>query len=452
VSAALADLLARCLAADPARRYPSGAALAADLRRHLADLPLRGVRNRSPAERWYKWRRRRPAALPLLGLAGTVVLAAVLLVGHLDRQRSHARAALHEGQRHLDARRYGEALGAFQHGAELARDLPLGSDLQRRLEDGAGLAERARAAGELHNFSERLRPLYGEESLASGQARELAGLCREVWERQSLILRRLREQPSTELQEQVRADLLDLAIVWSDLRARQVPGDAACREAVAILARAEELFGPSCVLLHEQRRHDSQPRRRADRPPRTAWEHYALGRACLQAGRLARAARYLDRAIELQPNAPWASFERGKCACRQGQFDDAVVAFTACIVLSPQSAWCRYHRGRAYRELGKLDHARRDLDSALRLDPALAAARLQRGVLNFEACCFAEALADLDGARAGGISPGVVLYNQALVHLERQDRPTALACLRAALRHEPGHDGARRLLARLLPP
>ena len=41
-----------CLSADPAARYATGAELAADLRRHLTDLPLRGVANRSPAERW----------------------------------------------------------------------------------------------------------------------------------------------------------------------------------------------------------------------------------------------------------------------------------------------------------------------------------------------------------------------------------------------------------------
>ena len=66
VSRGLEDLLRRCLATEPADRYPNGAELAADLRRHLADLPLRGVTNRSLGERWSKWRRRRPFA-PLWG-------------------------------------------------------------------------------------------------------------------------------------------------------------------------------------------------------------------------------------------------------------------------------------------------------------------------------------------------------------------------------------------------
>jgi serine/threonine protein kinase len=63
VSTGLADIIYKCLAAEPGNRYPDSDALAADLRRHLADLPLRGVPNRSWAERWRKWRRRQGRAL-----------------------------------------------------------------------------------------------------------------------------------------------------------------------------------------------------------------------------------------------------------------------------------------------------------------------------------------------------------------------------------------------------
>ncbi len=63
VSVGLSDLIHKCLRADPRERYPDAAALATDLRRHLNHLPLLGVPNRSPVERWRKWRRRRPSAL-----------------------------------------------------------------------------------------------------------------------------------------------------------------------------------------------------------------------------------------------------------------------------------------------------------------------------------------------------------------------------------------------------
>src|SRR5205085_1114616 len=60
VGAGLSALVRRCLAPEPSSRYEDAATLADDLRRHLNDLPLRGVKNLSLVERWSKWRRRRP--------------------------------------------------------------------------------------------------------------------------------------------------------------------------------------------------------------------------------------------------------------------------------------------------------------------------------------------------------------------------------------------------------
>src|SRR5262249_50458125 len=68
VSQGLEDIVHKCLARSPTARYPDAGQLAADLRRHLASLPLGGVANRSLSERWRKWRRRRPLAMPLATL------------------------------------------------------------------------------------------------------------------------------------------------------------------------------------------------------------------------------------------------------------------------------------------------------------------------------------------------------------------------------------------------
>src|SRR5205807_7577943 len=64
VSPGLADVIDKCLADPPEDRYSQAGALAADLRRHLTGQPLKGVPNRNLLERWQKWRRRRPLALP----------------------------------------------------------------------------------------------------------------------------------------------------------------------------------------------------------------------------------------------------------------------------------------------------------------------------------------------------------------------------------------------------
>ena len=96
VSPGLADVVHKCLERDARGRYPDAASLATDLRRHNNDLPLRGVANRSPVERWRKWRRRRPRGLlaGVLRLATVVAVAAVVAASvvhyvRLDRQIEH---------------------------------------------------------------------------------------------------------------------------------------------------------------------------------------------------------------------------------------------------------------------------------------------------------------------------------------------------------------------------
>jgi serine/threonine protein kinase/tetratricopeptide (TPR) repeat protein len=462
VSPGLADLLARCLAADPASRYPGAGALAADLRRHLADLPLRGVANRSPAERWRKWRRRRPSALPLLGLLLTGFLAAGLGFVHVARQTRAAAAALSQGQDDLAQHRYADAEETFRAGSALAEDLPFAGDLRRQLRDGADRAERGQVGGDLHALAERVRPLYGADFLPAEEARAVAGQCRTLWEKRELIVGRLGQQPDPDLDQQVQADLLDLAVLWANLRVRLAPpaeAPLARKEALDVLAQAEALFGPSCVLYRERQTlaralglADGVAARQSLAPaPRNAWEHYALGRAYLEAGELRRADEELDRALELEPQGLWPNFTKGVCAYRLGQYDDALVHFTACVTLAPRSAACVYNRGRAYAELGRLDRALQDYDRALRLEPTLAAAALGRAGVHRRQKRYDDALADLDLALRDGADGAVVCYQQALVHLARQDKGAAAASLANVLRLDPGHAEARELLGRLQP-
>jgi serine/threonine protein kinase/Tfp pilus assembly protein PilF len=458
VTAGLADVLARCLAADPAGRYATSAELAADLRRHLADLPLRGVANRSPAERWRKWRRRRPYALPLVA----VLVAGILTAGfgglYLTRQTRAAQAAWRQGEEYLRQQRYGEADDVFHHGSDLVRDLPLTDDLRHKLGEGVRRAQRGQEAGELHRICEGLRPLYGADVLPAAEARSLAEACGRFWEEREEITRRL--GPETE--QQVRADLLDLAILWTNLRVRLAPAgdaDAAHREALEVLGQAEALFGPSCVLCQERRTHalalgltdlaDALHSQGARLLPRSAWEHYALGRAYLQSGELQVAATQLDRALELQPDGLWPSFYKGVCAYRLGKYEDALAAFSAAVALAPRTASCFYNRGRAYAELGQLDRALQDYDHALRLEPGLAPVALSRAELRCRQRRYDDALADLELARRHGIGAAVASYREALVHVARQDRPAAAKSLNDALRLDPAYEPARQLLGKL---
>jgi len=128
IPAAMFDMLAKCLASEPADRYSGAAEFAADLRRQLANLPVRGVRNRSFVERWRKWRRRRPQGAALLGLVATALVAtgaATVSIGlHLDQRRDEALRALQVGERQLQTHQFDEALSTLSRGREIASGLP----------------------------------------------------------------------------------------------------------------------------------------------------------------------------------------------------------------------------------------------------------------------------------------------------------------------------------------
>jgi serine/threonine protein kinase/lipoprotein NlpI len=460
VTRGLADLLGRCLAAEASERYATAADLAADLRRHLDDLPLRGVPNRSLAERWCKWRRRRPFTLPLVLLVLLGVAAGAILLLHFRRESDLAWEALRAGQDCLARQRPAEALVAFRHGAALAERLPWGAELRQRLRRQTEWAE---AAGELHRCCEAVRPLYAVDNLPPAQARRVVAPCRRLWDKRDMIRACLDDVPEQALQEQVRADLLDLAILFAHLRVRQEEGQAmeARLEALAILAEAEELLGSSCVLFRERASHAralglTDLARQAERQaaalaPASAWEHYALGRAYFLAGDLHAALGEMDRVLHEQPQALWPRFCKGCCAHRLGRHDDAVTAFSVCLAVAPNSASCAHNRGLAQAELGRLDRALRDQDRALRLDPSFAAARLSRGLLYHRLGRHEEALADLQRAQAAGLDTAALHCGLALVHLAREDRPAALASVQAALRRDPKCSQAlelRRLLER----
>jgi serine/threonine protein kinase len=391
VSVGLADLVARSLSRIPEERYATAAALAADLRRHAADLPLRGVANRSLAERWRKWRRRRPLTLPVLGLLLLAVAGVGLAMAHFRGQWQQAQAALHEGQAYLHRRQFTEAHERLRHGLVLAENLPCRADLTRQLRDRLREAEQGEAARDLHLFAERVRPFWGAAPLPEAQAREVEDHCRAFWQRREEIVRCLGTQSAAALESQVRTDLLDVAILGVHLRVRLAPPgevEAARKQALAVLEEAEALFGPSGALCHEREAHaralgwtdvaEAAARQGSALAPRSAWEHCALGLVDFRAGDFRRAAEQLDRALEREPGGLWPNFYRGCCAYHLRQYEEAVAAFSVCVVLAPQSAWCWHNRALAYASLDRRDRAVRDCDRALLLDPTLAEARLLR--------------------------------------------------------------------------
>jgi tetratricopeptide (TPR) repeat protein len=454
LSAGLRDVLARCLRQDPAARYPSAAGLAEDLRRHLTNRPLVGVGNRSLTERWEKWRRRRPQALLLALLiffcVGALAGLVVLYARHTAGRHREAEMALDQGRQLASQRRYFEAVRAFDRGLQQLGDgaEPLGADLRRQRQQAA----RAHDVAALHEQIERSRYLHGDELLAPATLRALEAQCRTAWGQRDRLLARGELALDGDTEEMLRRDLVDVAVLWADCRVRlatAAEAEGARREALRVLDEAESLFGPGPVLSRQRQALTRQGQVAAGPAPRTAWEHYALGRWLLQARDLDGAARSFERAVEIRPQDFWPWFGKGVCAHRRLRHDEAVTAFSVCVALAPDSAACYHNRAVAVAARGETAAALRDCDSALRLDPRLAPAALNRGALRLKQRDLVGAGADFRLALGLGANPAAVHYNQALLHEARQEPAEALACLERALKHDPRHGPSRELRARL---
>src|SRR5262249_60989182 len=93
--------------------------------------------------------------------------------------------------------------------------------------------------------------LQGGDAPAPAAGRRLEERAGALWDLRDLLLERLGMEGANE----VRGDLLDLAVLWTDLRVRLAgPGQvhAARRTALEVLAEAEARFGPSRVLYPER--------------------------------------------------------------------------------------------------------------------------------------------------------------------------------------------------------
>lgn len=464
VSTGLQDIVRKCLAHDPRRRYADAAALADDLRRHLQDLPLRGVGNRSLGERWQKWRRRRPQVLFALVLS-MLVLGAIAFAFHFrqaqdQQRRSQVEELLADAQHALEQGRPADALRRLGQAAPLASQLHDGPDLVERIRTQIDAARRAQASGALHRVVDRLRVLYGSDLSATPSARSLETQCRSLWEKRGKLLDGAGALAQTGARRQLDLDFLDLAILSSDMRERLARRDErpiVRGEVLQVLDEAERQFGPSPVLEYERQRlahalglqvlADKAERRRLELTPRSAWDHYALGRALLRDGSIDQASSALRQAVALQPQDLWANFYQGLCAYRAGQHQDALVAFTTCSALAPDVAGCYHNRALVYEALGRPDRALQDYDRAVQLEPSFTPSRLQRGVLHFHEKRWSLARADFEAAAAQGADGALVCYNIALVDLAQGDQAGARRRLRQVLQHDPEHKDARRLLA-----
>ncbi len=372
-----------------------------------------------------------------------------------------AAAFLDRAIRERERGNFADALKSLRDGLHLVQGLPAHDEVARSLADQQQLVEWTRTAHELHAFVDRIRFLYSAPAVQPKSLDRVVADCRTWWDRRHQLTDPTASKPAAVLRRQVADDLLDLAILWTDLGDRPLADDreGEARAALLVLSDVERQFGSSCVLERQRQKHattlglDELARqaklRSHELVPRTAWEFYAQGRSYLRADELDKAAVALRQAVALQPDGLWPNFCEGVCAFRRGCYDDAVAAFSACVPLAPGSAECFCNRGLAYGRLGRVDRALADFDLALELAPMLAAAALSRGTLHFQEKRFEQAALDFQRALEGGADPASVHFNLALIHQARNDRDAARRSLEQALRHNPQHKAALELASHL---
>jgi serine/threonine protein kinase/tetratricopeptide (TPR) repeat protein len=466
LSIGLADIVHKCLEVDPRQRYPDAATLADDLRRHINDLPLRGVKNRSQSEIWAKWRRRRPDALER-GSATVVALVAAAIVtalvwGSYDQRKSAIQSDLADARRLQSAHRFEEAVKAAERGRALAARTYFVSSLASALDRQLNAAELGRKADAVHALADQIRFRYGAEGSVTGELRSRAPAIQKAWNELYALLPNAREALDRATQERLETDLLELATIWAHVRVQLAgagPADpVARREALDVLEAAEAAFGARPALSRERAAlADTLGHTLRDRAPppapRSARDHDDLGRSFLRSGNLLAAAQQFRRALDLEPQDFWANFDQGLCAYRLGQYDEAIAAFRACVTLAPRSAECRFNRALAYERTGRADLAFHDYTQATELDPKLGEAFLNRGLLSYRAGRHEQAIADLRralGCPADRETEARIRYNLALALRAAGDGPLSASEARRAV--DLGFTDARALLSPVAAP
>ncbi|HEV2968762.1 MAG TPA: tetratricopeptide repeat protein [Pirellulales bacterium] len=456
VSRGLEDILHKCLAHDPAARYRDAGQLAADLRRHLASLPLCGVANRSLAERLQKWRRRRPHAMPMLaiGLAAAVVMCTAGGLYYRDRIRG-AEASLVASQRELANKEFAPSIEHARLAWGALLWFPWEVELKNKIQAQIGAARRSQAITSLHEFVDKLRFLDLQQVSDRNLAHIGAG-CHEIWQARTTLAApatgETGDHRDARLDEPLRRDLLDLAVFSSriDLQlSRPATASDARRQARQMLDEARQLCGSSLLLDLEEREISTDAQHsaaeiRTDALPTAgnAWEHYAIGRWLMRHGSPAEAERQFEAAVALQPDEFWAYYQQTRCQVELGQIEQALASAAVCVALAPQHAECFYNRALCHESLGHEQDALADYSRALELDPTLAPAALARGILLAHLHRFTEATTDFDSALAHGSRPSEVYYQTARMHLAQHETAAAIHWLRKSLSEDPADPAA----------
>lgn len=320
-SPAVASIIAKCLAPDPARRYESARQLQEDLRRQLEDRKLRYAPDPSPRERLGKWVRRHPKLVSGSSIGSiAAVLLLIVLAGWYYTKR-HATK--------LEALRLRDSLHALassvyqaDSSSEEAADLNVRID---QVISRYGIGQDSWDTGPMM----RLVSSEDRKSIMKDLAETLT------------IAAQLAADEKVERRRRDEARFVAAGLggdsVWNAISGRKLPEKA---EALIALTRD----GPSRIAT---------------------W--MTLGSIQSRLGQNREAIEAYSAAIGIDPAAPWPWFHRGVARIETAEYRPAVSDFDRFLALRPGSFEGYFNRGIARQEAGDLPGAIADFDESERL-------------------------------------------------------------------------------------
>jgi Tfp pilus assembly protein PilF len=349
-----------------------------------------------------------------------------------------AKTALEHGRQLCAQGEYVEAAQTLVRALERIATVPAAESLRSSLREQLRVAHRGQKASALHELAELIRFRFGIDLPAAPEAHALAREIGIVWDERDLLLSPKGAILDPRIEHVIRADLIDLAITWSELRVRLAsPTEAGQvhRDALGVLDEAARSCGSSPRLerLRRSTVHSAGPVDSREAPipaPESALDHYDLGRSYLRSGQFREAAAEFQHVLDMRPQDFWPNYYQGLCAYRLGQVHEALSAFRTCVALAPLSAQCYYNRALAAESLGRPDQSFRDYSRALELDPSLTSASLNRGILAYKYGRHDDALADFRRSlqmTTDSRTIGRIHYSLALAYLAKGNRIAALA-------------------------
>src|SRR5262249_59163379 len=120
--------------------------------------------------------------------------------------------------------------------------LPAVGPQRRMLQAQLKQVHEDRQTEELHHLAEVIRFRYGLAPPPAEEAQSLLRVGRRIWQARAVLLAQAGSPGDPDRPDRVRIDLLDLILIWADLRVRHAAASEiaeALREAVAALEQAK---------------------------------------------------------------------------------------------------------------------------------------------------------------------------------------------------------------------